>query len=224
MNYFDFLPDYFKKTTDTDFICISFTIYGLLWIFIALVIIMISKNFYKKWQFFEKQYENQDDILKSFDMLHTIKYYDTKQFTIQKELEYELKKEVLEYLLMRSQFIAPTFICTLQEQFLRNDFDFSYYLILALSRTAKLMVQNPELELLKFENDRHPMLNISHQIPNFLQNADKNSNYNAQEQLFWLKKPKFNTRFCHIWLNIQALWIIDFTLFDNPEFDYQQSK
>lgn len=51
--------------------------------------------------------------------------------------EYEEKKEILEYFLLREEFLFPSFLPTISESFLREDFFFAGYLSKAMAKTSE---------------------------------------------------------------------------------------
>lgn len=85
------------------------------------------------WQQHEESCADKTSIFRKFEVLHLDS--ERTQTVFNQSQEYENQKRKLVYLLMRQEFISPSFFPVFQESFLRDDFDFAHYLSLCLNDT-----------------------------------------------------------------------------------------
>ncbi|EAR90259.2 transmembrane protein, putative (macronuclear) [Tetrahymena thermophila SB210] len=145
INYYDgfsFLDSYLYL----DSLCMAIAIFSIIWLFIGVYNILVSQTQSKIWREYEKQIPNRKVIKNDYENLHMLinhsRYYPENRieqvvYTSQQYTELKVKRDILEYFLMRQEFIAPSYQPTCTENFLREDFDFSNYLIRCLGELGK---------------------------------------------------------------------------------------
>ena len=85
--------------------------------------VVITQVYIVHWRRYEHNFNNREKIFRDFEDLHLEPKRTRSQ---QKDLNN--KKLELEYFLIRQEFISPTFLPVVGEDFVRDDFDFARYL------------------------------------------------------------------------------------------------
>lgn len=108
---------------------IGLLIFGILWAVLGLSLVLLAHFYIRDWRKYEKEYQKREAIFRHFEDL----YYNPNRTS---ELESELKnrRRQLEFFLIRQEFITPSFLPILGEDFLRDDFDFASYLAKCISK------------------------------------------------------------------------------------------
>jgi len=133
LNYFDVFDD-FSYYVNIKTLSIGYMVFAILWLILALYNVFRCHSFVKGWNNLEKQFSKREQIFRQYENL----YLELNK-TSQQKREMEQKREMLEYFLIRQEFISPTFLPVLGEGFLRDDFNFATYLSKALAKTSYSM-------------------------------------------------------------------------------------
>lgn len=126
------MPDYI----DIDGICIDLAVFSLLWLVLGIYNVFISQSFVNRWNSFEKRLPDRENIKRSYERLDNQKK-NNEPLSRVKLKEYYEKREILEYFILREEFLFPSFLPPISESFLREDFFFAGYLSRAMARTSK---------------------------------------------------------------------------------------
>ena len=118
-----------------DGICIYLALFSLTWLILGLYNVLISQAFSNKWNEFEYNFSKREHIFRQYETLHL--QMEKGELNKGQKNEYFEKREALEYFLTRQEFIAPTFLPTIAESFLRDDFYFAGYLGRAIAKCSE---------------------------------------------------------------------------------------
>ena len=135
LNYFLLLgplPEYIS----IDGICIDLAVFSLLWLILGIYNVFISQSFVNRWNEFERLLPDRENIKRTFERLDNMKKNNEPMNRI-KLKEYSEKREILEYFLLREEFLFPSFLPPISESFLREDFFFAGYLSRAMAKTSQ---------------------------------------------------------------------------------------
>lgn len=133
-SYFSFLGS-LSDYMNIDGVCIDLAVFSLLWLILGIYNVFISQSFVNRWNHFERLLPDRENIKRSFERLDIEK--KEENFSRTKLKEYKEKKEILEYFLLRQEFLFPSFLPIISESFLREDFFFAGYLNRAMAKTSK---------------------------------------------------------------------------------------
>lgn len=98
-------------------------LFAFLWAVLGVFIAIMTNVYIKDWKVHENNFPQRERIFREFEDLYLEANRTRKQ-----QKEFNQKKKELEYFLIRQEFISPTFLPVVGEDFLRDDFDFAYYL------------------------------------------------------------------------------------------------
>lgn len=114
--------------SDLHEVAFGFTHFILVWFIWGLLVLLISDCISRKWVRYEKQIKFSSDYADSLKRKYDQLYMHKKHHAL---LPY------LEYLVMRQEFITPSYLLALRESFKRPDFNFAKYLVLSLAQTLQ---------------------------------------------------------------------------------------
>jgi hypothetical protein len=126
------LPDYLS----IDGICIDLAVFSLLWLILGIYNVFISQSFVNRWNEFERLLPDRENIKRAYERLDNQKKNNETLSRI-KLKEYYEKRDILEYFLLREEFLFPSFLPPISESFLREDFFFAGYLSRAMAKTSQ---------------------------------------------------------------------------------------
>ena len=120
-HYYEFsILDLYVSVTG---LSLGLLIFAFLWAVLGVFMAITTKFYIKNWKIYEDNFSNREKVFREFEDLYLEPNRTRKQ-----QQEFTQKKLELEYFLMRQEFISPTFLPVVGEDFLRDDFDFAYYL------------------------------------------------------------------------------------------------
>ena len=122
LHYFNRL-DFIKPYIHIEGVCLGLLIFALIWTVYGLFIVIITHFYINHWRKYEQNFPNRERVFREFEYLYLEPNRNKKQ-----QKEFEEKKLELEYFLLRQEFISPSFLPVVGEDFLRDDFDFAIYL------------------------------------------------------------------------------------------------
>lgn len=104
------------------------TLFTIVWFIFLIINIYKAHHWIETWKTYEQTFGQIDEIFKNYETLFLRNFSDKKDLLRD-------KRRNIEYLLMRQDFIAPSFFPIVNEVFLRDDFYFAGYLNFSLSKT-----------------------------------------------------------------------------------------
>ena len=127
MNYFKKL-EFLGQIMNIKQLSVGLLIFALLWAFLGVLMTIITRFYVVGWKKYEEDFPNREKIFRDFENLHLGGTANPKKLD-------QMRKE-LEYFLIRQEFISPTFLPVVGEDFLRDDFDFAQYLGGCMAKTS----------------------------------------------------------------------------------------
>lgn len=135
LNYFSFLGS-LAYYMSIDGVCIDLAVFSLLWLILGIYNVFISQSFVNRWNEFERHLPDRENIKRKFERLDTQRK-NNGRLSREKLKEYYEQRDILEYFLLREEFLFPSFLPPINESFLREDFYFAGYLSRAMAKTSQ---------------------------------------------------------------------------------------
>lgn len=118
-----FKPSFLNLYVSITGLSLGLLLFAFLWAVLGVFMAIMTKFYIKGWKVYENNFPHREKVFRDFEDL----YLESSRTKAQQK-EFNQKKLELEYFLMRQEFISPTFLPIVGEDFLRDDFDFAYYL------------------------------------------------------------------------------------------------
>lgn len=102
-------------------------------IIVNLLAIAYAQYYVKKWLEFEKVVPDRLKIYRDFERMFIEQQQGSLSSSAKKE--FEKKREIIKYIILRQEFLSPTFTPIVKESAFRDDFNFAGYLSKCLYKT-----------------------------------------------------------------------------------------
>ena len=139
--------DVFDWRLNVNGICLAFLAFALSWLALSTILVLIGQSYSKGWEALEASVAQKGKIINSMQIANEMNELDlilveyrelhkkkmnNQKLTRAEKNKAEKYRDIIEYVLIRQEFIAPTFLPVISEAFLRDDFNFALYLSHAL--------------------------------------------------------------------------------------------